>query len=99
MAATAPLKKSLNMNEWMVQADPPKKANTVKKMNSRLLLLSPNKATVYFKYGRQKVVLWKEYIILKKPVVRKDTPASANICNCYSEKVLYLMNNCNFDGV
>ena len=31
MAATAPLKKSPYVKEWMVQADPPKEANAVKK--------------------------------------------------------------------
>ena len=58
MAATAPLKKSPYMKEWMAQVDPPKEAtqvdppkeaNTVKKMNGRSLLLSSNKTTLYFK--------------------------------------------------
>ena len=39
MAATAPLKESPYVKEWMVQADPPKEANAVKKMNGRSLLL------------------------------------------------------------
>ena len=34
------VKKSPYMKEWMAQADPPKEASTVKKMNVRLLLLS-----------------------------------------------------------
>ena len=46
MAATAPLKKSSYMKEWMAQVDPPKEANTVKKMNGRSLLLSSNKTTL-----------------------------------------------------
>ena len=49
MAATAPLKKSPYVKEWMVQADPPKEANAVKKMNGRSLLLYSNKMTLYFK--------------------------------------------------
>ena len=55
MAATAPLKKSPYMKEWMAQVDPPKEAtqvdppkeaNTVKKMNGRSLLLFSNKTTL-----------------------------------------------------
>ena len=49
MATTAPLKKSPYMKEWMAQADPPKEANTMKTMNRRSLLLSSNKAILYFK--------------------------------------------------
>ena len=49
MAATAPLNKSSHMKEWMAQVDPPKEANTVKKMNGRSLLISSNKTTHYFK--------------------------------------------------
>ena len=37
MAAAAPLKKSPYMKEWVAQADPPKGASTVKKMNGRSL--------------------------------------------------------------
>ena len=55
MAATAPLNKSSHMKEWMAQADPPKEAHTVKKMNLRSLLISSNKATHYFKEGRLQV--------------------------------------------
>ena len=46
MAAAAPLNKSPHMKEWMAQADPPKEANTVKKMNGRYLLISSNKKTL-----------------------------------------------------
>ena len=49
MAASASLNKSPHMKEWMAQADPPKEANTVKKMNDRSLLISSNKKTFYFK--------------------------------------------------
>ena len=49
MTATAPLKESPSMKEWMAQADPTKEASTVKTMNGRSLLLSSNKMTHYFK--------------------------------------------------
>ena len=49
MAATASLNKSPHVKEWMAQADPPKEANTVKKMNGRSLLIFSNKTTHYFK--------------------------------------------------
>ena len=42
MAKTGPLKKVAQEN-WMTQADPPKEASTVKKMNGWSLLLSSNK--------------------------------------------------------
>ena len=56
MAESAPLKKSSIIKEWMAQADPPKEANG-KKMDGRSLLLSSNIAILYFKYGREQVVL------------------------------------------
>ena len=37
------------MKEWMAQADLPKEAKRVKKMNARSLLLYSNKKTLYFK--------------------------------------------------
>ena len=37
------------MKQWMAQADPPKKASMVQKMNDRLLLLSSNKMSHYLK--------------------------------------------------
>ena len=43
------------MKEWMVQADFPKEVNLVKKKtktNGRLLLLSSNILTLYFKDGQ-----------------------------------------------
>ena len=45
MAATAPVKKSPYMIEWMIQADPPRETSKVKIMNGRPLLLSLNKMT------------------------------------------------------
>ena len=50
MPVTASLKNSPYMKKCMAQADPPKEASTVKKMNERLLLhFSLNKMTYYFK--------------------------------------------------
>ena len=49
MAATAPVRKSPYMKEWMAQADHPKEVNTVEKLNGRSLFLSSNKTTHYFK--------------------------------------------------
>ena len=49
MAATAPVKKSTYIIEWMAQAAPLREASTVKKMNDRSLLLSLNKIAHYFK--------------------------------------------------
>ena len=49
MAAAPPLKKSPYMKEWMAQADIPKEANAVKKMNSRALLFSSMEMAHYFK--------------------------------------------------
>ena len=45
MAATASLNKSPYVKEWMAQADPPREANTVEKMNGRSLLIFSNKTT------------------------------------------------------
>ena len=49
MAATASLNKSPHVKEWMAQTDPPREANTVKKMNGQSLLIFSNKTTLYFK--------------------------------------------------
>ena len=43
------VKKITLQKEWMAQGDPPKEANTVKKINGRSLLLSSNKTALYFK--------------------------------------------------
>ena len=45
MAATAPVKTSPNMIEWMAQAAPLREASTVKTMNVRSLLFYLNKIT------------------------------------------------------
>ena len=62
MAATVPLKKSPYMKEWMAQANPPKEATTIKKMNDLSLLLSSNKMAHYFQ-GRttEKIMLLQKF--------------------------------------
>ena len=61
------VKTSLYIKEWMVQADNTKGANMVKKkMNDRLLLLSSNIITLYFKYGRSKWCFEKNIFSLQK---------------------------------
>ena len=45
MAATAPIKKSPQMIEWMAQAATLREASTVKKMNDQSLLFCLNKIT------------------------------------------------------
>ena len=56
MAATAAVKTSPQMIEWMTQAVPLREASTVKKMNGRSLLLSLNETTHYLKNGQLEVV-------------------------------------------
>ena len=73
MAATAPLKKSPYMKEWMAQAEPPKEANTVTKMNGPPLLLSSNKTTLYFKkWTTASVALKKIYCLYKNLMLQID---------------------------
>ena len=73
MVPTAPLKKSPSMKEWMAQADPPKEASTVKKMNGQLLLLSSNKMTHYFKeWTTSSVILKKIYCLYKNLMLQID---------------------------
>ena len=48
MAATAPLKKPPYMKELIAQADSPKDASMVKKINGQSILFSSNKTTHYF---------------------------------------------------
>ena len=62
MAATVPLKKSPYMKEWMAQANLPKEATTIKKMNDLSLLLSSNKMAHYFQ-GRttEKIMLLQKF--------------------------------------
>ena len=67
MDANAPLKKSSSMKEWMAQADPPKEASTVKKINCRLLLLFSSIMTHYFKeWMTPSGALKKKFIIFTK---------------------------------
>ena len=56
MAPTAPLNKSPHMNEWMVQADPPKEANTVQKWMADFYLTLQMKRQSTLKNGRLQVV-------------------------------------------
>ena len=46
MAATALLKRSRLVLEWMVETDPPRETSTVIKMYDRSLILSFNKITL-----------------------------------------------------
>ena len=73
MAATAPLKKSTYMKELIAQADLPKEANTVKKMNGQSILLSSNKTTHYFKeWTTASYVLKKIYCLYKNLMLQID---------------------------
>ena len=51
------------MKEWMDQTDPPKEANTVKKLNGCSLLLSSNKTTLCFKERTNASSALKKYIV------------------------------------
>ena len=51
------------MKEWIAQADPPKEANTVKKLNGRSPLLPSNKTTLYFKEWTTVNRALKKYIV------------------------------------
>ena len=67
MAATFSLKKSPSMKERMAETDPAEEANTFKKMNGRLLRLSSNKMTHYFKEWTKIIdVLKKNILSLQK---------------------------------
>ena len=58
------VKKITYMKEWTAQANPPKEANTVKKMNDQLLLLFSNKATYCFKeWTTASSILGKKYCL------------------------------------
>ena len=59
MTESAPLKKSSIIEDGWFKLILQRKL-TVKKMDGRLLLISSNIAILYFKYGREKVVLWKK---------------------------------------
>ena len=56
-------KKSPSMKKWIAQGDPPKEVSTIKKMNGRLLLLSSNKMTYYFKEWTTIGGVLKKYIL------------------------------------
>ena len=63
MASTTPLKQLPSMKEWMVEADPPKEASPVKKMNGRPLLLLSNKITHNFNKCMTASGALKKYIV------------------------------------
>ena len=77
MAATAPVKKSHQMIEWMVQAALLREASTVKKMNDRSLLLSFSKITHCFKKKRTTAsgVFKKIYCLYKNAMLQIDPPS------------------------
>ena len=78
MAATASLNKSYNVKEWVAQVDPPKEANTVKKMNGRSLLIFSNKTTHYFKeWTAARCVLKKIYCLYKNLMLQTDPLSSS----------------------
>ena len=73
MDATAPVKKSPYITEWMAQAAPLRETSTAKKMNDRLLLLSLNKITHYFKkWTTTSGVLKKIYSLYKNLILQID---------------------------
>ena len=51
------------MKEWMAQADPPKEANGMKKLDGQSLLLSSNKTTLYFRECTTASSALKKYIV------------------------------------
>ena len=77
MAATASLNKSPYVKEWMAQADPPREANTVKKMNGRSLLIFSNKTTYYFKEWTAARCLKKIYCFHKNLLLQTDPLSSS----------------------
>ena len=55
------------MREWMAQVDPPRETSTVKKINGRSLLVSPNKMKHYLKeWTTGNGVLKKSFVFKKK---------------------------------
>ena len=72
MPATAPLKKSPYMIEWMTQAAPLREASTVKKMNDRLLLFCLNKKKHTTLKNRQLEMNSMNFILMSKN--KRKTP-------------------------
>ena len=74
----------------MVQADPLREASTVKKMNDRLLLLSSNKTTHYFKkWTAASGVLKKIYCLYKNLILQIDPlNSSCSQKQHYPERIL-----------
>ena len=92
MAATASVKKSPYIKEWMAQAAPLREASAVKKMNDRSLLLSLNKMTHYFKkWATTSGVLKKIYCLYKNLILQIDPlNSSCSQKQQYPEKTLRL---------
>ena len=80
------------MIEWMDQTDPLREASTVRNMNDRLLLLSLNKITHYFKkWTTASDVLKKIYCVYKNLILQIDPlNSSCSKKQQYPERTLRL---------
>ena len=79
MAVTTSLNKSPHMKEWMAQNDPPREANTVKKVNGQSLLIFSNRTTHYFKeWTAARCVLKKTYCLYKNLMIQIDLLSSSS---------------------
>ena len=68
------VKKSTYMKKWMAQTDRLNETSTAKKMNGRLLLISSNKATHYFKeWATASGVLKNIYCLYKYLMLQTDS--------------------------
>ena len=92
MAATANVKKSPCMIEWMAQATPLKEGSTVKKINDWSLLLSLNKITHYFKKWTTTSGVLKKICCLCKNLMLQIDPfnSSCSQKQQYPERALRL---------
>ena len=78
------VKKITYMKEWTAQANPPKEANTVKKMNDQLLLLSSNKATYCIKEWTTAGSIFKKKIVFKAiSTPKKQLFVEINCSKCH----------------
>ena len=94
MAASAPLKKSPYMKEWIAQVELPKEASVVKKMNGRPLLLFSNKTTLYFKEWTTASGALKKIYCLYKNLMLQIDPLNKSFSQKlqYSEKKIKALN-------
>ena len=75
------------MKEWTAQANPPKEANTVKKMNDQLLLLFSNKATYCFKeWTTASSILGKNIVFKAISTPKKQLFVESNCSKCHTCK-------------